>query len=49
MTKFMSIFAVTQIPLAIAEGILTVLVFNIIEKYSKEEMKALKGEVSYEK
>ena len=28
------IFAVTQIPLAIAEGLLTVVVFNVLEKYS---------------
>jgi cobalt/nickel transport system permease protein len=34
--KFMSIFAVTQIPLAISEGILTVIVFNAIFAYSKE-------------
>ncbi|KNF07339.1 cobalt transport protein CbiM [Gottschalkia purinilytica] len=48
-TKFMSIFAVTQIPLAIAEGILTVLMFNVIEKYSKTELDALRGEVFYGK
>lgn len=34
--KFMSIFAVTQIPLAIAEGILTVIVFDLIVNYQKE-------------
>ena len=33
--KFMGIFAVTQIPLAISEGILTVLVFNAIVTYRK--------------
>ncbi|AFS79490.1 cobalamin (vitamin B12) biosynthesis protein CbiM [Gottschalkia acidurici 9a] len=47
--KFLSIFAITQIPLAIAEGILTVLIFNIIEKYSKDDLEALKGDLSYEK
>ena len=49
LTKFLSIFAVTQIPLAIAEGILTVIIFNIIEKYSQTELDALKGELLYEK
>ena len=37
--KFMSIFAVTQLPLAISEGILTVIVFNLLSKYNKEELK----------
>ncbi|MCX7842131.1 MAG: energy-coupling factor ABC transporter permease [Clostridia bacterium] len=36
--KFMGIFAVTQIPLAISEGILTVLIFNAIVSYAKEEL-----------
>lgn len=36
--KFMSIFAVTQIPLAISEGILTVIVFNLLFNYNKEEL-----------
>lgn len=35
-TKFLSIFAVTQIPLAIAEGILSVIVFELIVNYQKE-------------
>ncbi|WP_298840740.1 energy-coupling factor ABC transporter permease [Clostridium sp.] len=39
--KFMSIFAVTQLPLAISEGILTVIVFNLLSKYNKEELKEL--------
>ena len=34
-------FAVTQIPLAIAEGLLTVVVFNVLEKYSKTELQQL--------
>ncbi|BAH08085.1 energy-coupling factor ABC transporter permease [Clostridium kluyveri] len=42
MTKFMGIFAVTQIPLAISEGILTVIVFNILNNYNKEELVQLK-------
>jgi cobalt/nickel transport system permease protein len=39
--KFMSIFAFTQIPLAISEGILTVIVFNVIYKYNADELKTL--------
>lgn len=40
--KFSGIFAVTQIPLAISEGILTVIIFNAIASYGKEELKDLK-------
>lgn len=43
--KFFGIFSITQIPLAIVEGILTVIIFEFIEKYSKEEIKALSGEI----
>ena len=39
--EYLSIFALTQIPLAIAEGILTVVVFNVLEKYAKEELRDL--------
>jgi cobalt/nickel transport system permease protein len=39
--KFMSIFAFTQIPLAISEGILTVMVFNLLNVYSKKELQLL--------
>ncbi len=42
MAKFMGIFAVTQIPLAVSEGILTVLIFNAIAAYGKDELKLLK-------
>ncbi len=35
-TKFMGIFAITQIPLAIGEGILTVIVYNLLMDYQKE-------------
>lgn len=34
--KFLSIFAVTQLPLAVIEGILTVLVLNAIYKYKEK-------------
>lgn len=40
--RFLSVFAVTQLPLAIIEGLLTVVVFNVLEKYSKNELKQLK-------
>ena len=36
--KFMGIFAFTQLPLAISEGILTVLVINILTAYNKKEL-----------
>jgi len=39
--KFFSIFSITQIPLAIIEGIITVLIFEFIEKYSKDEIALL--------
>ena len=39
--EYLSIFALTQIPLAIAEGTLTVVVFNVLEKYAKEELRDL--------
>jgi cobalt/nickel transport system permease protein len=39
--KFLGIFAITQIPLAISEGILTVVMFNAIAAYGKEELKDL--------
>ncbi len=39
--KFMGIFAVTQLPLAIIEGLLTVMVYSGIKKYCFDEMKSL--------
>ena len=39
--QYLTIFAVTQIPLAIAEGLLTVVVFNVLEKYSSRELHEL--------
>jgi len=38
---FASVFAVTQIPLAIAEGILTVLIFNALQTNAAEELTEL--------
>ena len=39
--KFMSIFAVTQIPLAISEGLLTVVLFNLLTVHNKRELEEL--------
>ncbi|KGG79951.1 cobalamin biosynthesis protein CbiM [Caloranaerobacter azorensis H53214] len=40
-TKFLGIFAVTQIPLAISEGLLTVIVYNLLTQYNKDELQQL--------
>lgn len=39
--KFAGIFALTQIPLAISEGLLTVLVWNWLQTYNREELQIL--------
>ncbi|MDA8430457.1 MAG: energy-coupling factor ABC transporter permease [Geobacteraceae bacterium] len=39
--KFAGIFAVTQIPLAISEGFLTVIVFNALARLNPQELKDL--------
>jgi len=39
--KFMGIFAVTQVPLAVIEGLLTVLIFNTLVSHSREELREL--------
>lgn len=41
LVKFMGIFAPTQLPIAIAEGLLSVIIFNILEKNCKNELIAL--------
>lgn len=41
--KFGGIFAVTQVPLAISEGLLTVLVWNWLRQYNSEELNTLKS------
>lgn len=38
--KFISIFMLTQLPLAAVESVLTVLIFNYLAKYSKETVTA---------
>ncbi|MCP6759789.1 MAG: energy-coupling factor ABC transporter permease [Fischerella sp. CENA71] len=39
--KFASIFAITQVPLAISEGLLTVLVWNWLANYGRQELEML--------
>ncbi|GAB6275167.1 MAG: energy-coupling factor ABC transporter permease [Peptococcaceae bacterium] len=39
--KFTGIFAVTQIPLAVSEGLLTVIIFNLLTVYNKQELREL--------
>ncbi len=39
--KFGGIFMITQVPLALSEGLLTVLVWNWLQAYSPEELKLL--------
>ena len=40
--KFAGIFALTQLPLSISEGLLTVLVWNWLQSYASEELQTLK-------
>ncbi len=47
--KFLSIFAVTQVPLGLVEGIFTVLLFNYLYKNSKQEVVEIMGAYAYEK
>ncbi|SDG74042.1 energy-coupling factor ABC transporter permease [Propionivibrio dicarboxylicus] len=42
LAKFAGIFAITQIPLAISEGLLTVLVFNALARFNAQELRSLK-------
>ncbi|MBL8416183.1 MAG: energy-coupling factor ABC transporter permease [Propionivibrio sp.] len=39
--KFAGIFSVTQIPLAISEGLLTVLIFNALKRFNPQELQDL--------
>lgn len=40
-SKFLGIFAITQAPLAISEGLLTVLVLNLLRSHASEQMHRL--------
>ena len=42
MAKFSGIFAITQIPLAISEGLLTVLIFNALARFNPQELQDMK-------
>ncbi len=39
--KFATIFAVTQVPLAIIEGLVTVVVVNMLTTYSRPDLQGL--------
>ena len=39
--KFATVFAITQIPLAISEGLLTVIVFNALARFNPKELKEM--------
>ena len=40
--KFAGIFAVTQIPLAMSEGLLTVVIFNALRRFNQAELQEMK-------
>lgn len=40
--KFATLFAITQIPLAISEGLLTVVVMNALTRFNSKELKEMK-------
>ncbi len=44
LAKFMGIFAVTQIPLALAEGFLTVLIMRALKVYAPDDLQTLNAE-----
>ncbi len=41
--KFLGVFALTQLPLAVSEGLLTVIVFNFLKSYNQQELNDLSG------
>jgi cobalt/nickel transport system permease protein len=41
LAKFLSIFAITQLPLAICEGILTVVIYQVLVKYNEKQLNDL--------
>lgn len=47
LVKFFGIFAVTQVPIAIAEGILSVIIFQVIASYSVEQVVELESALGY--
>lgn len=45
--KFFGIFAVTQVPIAISEGVLSVIIFQVIASYSTEQVVELESALGY--
>ncbi|WP_142849472.1 energy-coupling factor ABC transporter permease [Telmatospirillum sp. J64-1] len=43
LAKFLSVFALTQVPLAVVEGLLTVLMVTFMTRYSRADLGRLKG------
>ncbi|MGM0375605.1 MAG: energy-coupling factor ABC transporter permease [Bacteroidota bacterium] len=43
--KFLSVFSFTQLPLAIIEGVITIFAFQLIVKYSREELASFNPEL----
>lgn len=43
--EFLGVFAPTQLPLAVVEGLLTVMIMMALENYAKPELKAIKFDV----
>lgn len=41
--KFLCVFGITQLPIAVSEGLLTVLIYEGIKKYSSKELKVLQN------
>lgn len=41
LVKFAGVFGLTQIPLAVTEGLLTVVVFNVLAAYNRQELQEL--------
>ncbi|MBC7105984.1 MAG: cobalamin biosynthesis protein CbiM, partial [Firmicutes bacterium] len=41
LAKFAGIFAVTQVPLALSEGLLTLVVFNVLVAHNRGELEEL--------
>jgi len=41
MGKFMTVFAPTQVPLAVIEGLITCMIIMALETYAKPELRAI--------
>jgi cobalt/nickel transport system permease protein len=41
LAKFLGVFALTQVPLAVVEGLVTVVVINVLMQHSRDELRAL--------